>query len=378
MKKNLYYVMDKRGRKKYKVLEEDERNLREYYILKKHELKFSSRKISSKELLNFFIRLKLFVENKYSLYEILDIFKKEEKIYPQVLKIKKLIKEGKKLHIVFRESGLPLKEIDIAILRAGEESGNILVAFDGIERRLAAQIERKKKINKILTYPSIVITLVVSLLYFLGEFILPNFIKIFQENNISIPEVTKIIIYISDNILFIISVIIGVVFLSKKILNNQKREILEIVLKMKCIRSIINNYFICSFLRMITILIEAGLSFSQATLIIIESSNTNYYNKKLKELHRLLVQGREIYEGLDSMKIFDFSDLELIKSGEASGKLTEVFNLIYLKKNKEMEERAENFLKLLEPLTILIIGLMVGFIFIGIYLPILGLMDGIN
>ena len=384
MKNFIYYVVDRNGKKRVGFSDEYEKEdvlkrLKEnkFFVIKILKINIFKKEISKKYLLDFFIKLEFFVKNGYQFYKIIEFLEEDEKFYYYIQKIKLSIRNGEKLSEIFKNSGLPLKEMDLAILRASEETGNVYESFKGIDERLKEELDREKKIGKIMIYPKIVSSVILILLFFLGKFILPNFVEIIGMENTAL--VTKSIIFFSENILwvfFIFAFFYGIIkFLLKK---QEFRKILfRIFLKIDFIRKIIENNFILYFSQMINIFLESGITVSNGIEIIRNSISNEFFREKLDITKELLKNGEDIYTSIKEMKIFNKGELELIKTGEETGELSEMFRLIFIRRKETQEYKIDRYIKFLEPLTIIIIGLFVGVIFIGVYSPILNMMSSI-
>ena len=384
MKNFIYYVVDRNGKKRVGFSDEYEKEdvlkkLKEnkFFVIKILKINIFKKEISKKYLLDFFIKLEFFVKNGYQFYKIIEFLEEDEKFYYYIQKIKLSIRNGEKLSEIFKNSGLPLKEMDLAILRASEETGSVYESFKGIAERLKEKLDREKKIGKIMIYPKIVSGVILILLFFLGKFILPNFVEIIGMENTAL--VTKSIIFFSENILwvfFIFAFFYGIIkFLLKK---QEFRKILfRIFLKIDFIRKIIENNFILYFSQMINIFLESGITVSNGIEIIRNSISNEFFREKLDITKELLKNGEDIYTSIKEMKIFNKGELELIKTGEETGELSEMFRLIFIRRKETQEYKIDRYIKFLEPLTIIIIGLFVGVIFIGVYSPILNMMSSI-
>lgn len=384
MKNFIYYVVDRNGKKRVGFSDDYEKEdvlkkLKEnkFFVIKILKINIFKKEISKKYLLDFFIKLEFFVKNGYQFYKIIEFLEEDEKFYYYIQKIKLSIRKGEKLSEIFKNSGLPLKEMDLAILRASEETGSVYESFKGIAERLKEELDREKKIGKIMIYPKIVSSVILILLFFLGKFILPNFVEIIGMENTAL--VTKSIIFFSENILwvfFIFAFFYGIIkFLLKK---QEFRKILfRIFLKIDFIRKIIENNFILYFSQMINIFLESGITVSNGIEIIRNSISNEFFREKLVITKELLKNGEDIYISIKEMKIFNKGELELIKTGEETGELSEMFRLIFIRRKETQEYKIDKYIKFLEPLTIIIIGLFVGVIFIGVYSPILNMMSSI-
>lgn len=384
MKNFIYYAVDRDGKKRIGFSDEYRKedvlkNLKvnKFFVIKILKINIFNKRISKKYLLDFFIKLEFFVKNGYQFYRIIEFLEEDKNFFYYIQKIKLSIRNGEKLSEIFKNSGLPLKEMDLAILRASEETGNIYESFKGIGERLKEELDREKKIRKIMIYPKIVSSVILILLFFLGKFILPNFVEIIGMENTAL--VTKSIIFFSENILWVFFIFVFFCGMVKFLLNKQKfREMLfRIFLKINFIRKIIENNFVLYFSQLINIFLESGITVSNGIEIIRNSISNEFFREKLDITKDLLKNGKDIYTSIKEMKIFDKGELELIKTGEETGELSEMFRLIFIRRKEIQEYKIDRYIKFLEPLTIIIIGLFVGVIFIGVYSPILNMMSSI-
>lgn len=384
MKKFFYYAYDKNRSIKFGFSEKDEedevlKEIREkkLFVLNILNINFFNKKMNKKDLLDFFIKLCFFVKNKYQFYRIIEFIEEDKKYLLYSKRMKKSISNGEKLTEIFKNSGLPLKDMDFMILKVAEKTGNIYYSFKGIETRIKEELENEKQIRKILIYPKIVCSIIIVLLFFLGRFILPNFIEIIGMENITL--VTKIIIFFAENILVIFISFIVLVILFKILIKSRiiKKNFFIFILKIRFIRNLIEDNFISYFSKMINIFLEAGVTFSESIDIIIKSTSNEFFILKLENVKKMLIKGYEINKSIEIMEIFKKGEIELIKTGEEIGELSKMFDLISLRRKEKLMERTEKYIKLLEPLTIISIGIIVIFVFMGVYTPILNMMDNI-
>lgn len=384
MKRFIYYIFDKSGKKKIGFLNKENREeaeifLREnkFFIIKIFEINVYKKEISTELLLDFFIKLKFFVKNGYQFYRAIDFLEENTKFLDYTSRIKKSIRAGQKLTEIFRNSKLPLKEIDFALLKTGEESGDVYNIFSGIEERLREELERERRIKKIMLYPKIVICIIVILLFFLGKFILPNFVEIIGKENTALT--TKSIIFFSENIQWVFFIFIFFLINFRYLKKNKKANELffKYLMKIKLFRLMLENNFIIYFSKMLSIFLDAGITIGNGVEIIKNSITNIYFKDKLTKVKELLIKGEDIHKAIEEMQIFKSSEMEFIKTGEETGELSEIFNILSLRRKEITLEKTEKYLKLLEPITIVVIGIVVGIIFIGVYSPILNLMDSI-
>ena len=188
---------------------------------------------NKKEKILFFTKeLTIMLKSGITFMNSIEILLKEEKEknFKQILKkIYKNLAAGKNIFNSFKEFSNIFGNTYLYMLKVGELTGTLEQRLEDISNNIEFELETKKKIGGILIYPLIVLCLTFIIVSFLLIFILPNFISIFEENNIELPFVTKILIFISRTFHFILIFIIFIVFLlfslNKHINNNKFKKI---------------------------------------------------------------------------------------------------------------------------------------------------------
>ncbi|MGL6167958.1 MAG: type II secretion system F family protein, partial [Fusobacteriaceae bacterium] len=258
----------------------------------------------------------------------------------------------------------------------GEISGNLHSSLKELSLRLEKNEKMKKEIKKILIYPTLVFITTLFLILFLLIFILPKFVENFQQNLEKLPKLTRKMLLVSENIknyfLEIFFIIISLFFFIKKIkfFKNQKTNLSYILLKLPLIKEIYSNYHILKILRAIYILLKSGISILKTLDLIIKEESNTLLKNEIIEIKNSLKIGSSLEESLKNSLFFDALTLTLISIGEKSGNLLEMLqkNIDFLE--NKLNENLRYFMTLLEPILIIILGIMLGGVLIGIYLPI--------
>ncbi|MGO2118706.1 MAG: type II secretion system F family protein [Fusobacterium sp.] len=380
MNRYMSLILNKQGKKKIVFSNELSKNdlkkelkNKDQFLIKSILLKKNI--INEKEILFFFTKLRIFVESGYQFYDAIDSFSKDKRIKSYINRMKTSLKNGEKIEFIFKNSGLNLKKIDLIILKSGEESGNLIESLVIIENRLKNRINLKDKLKKIMIYPKILMGFILIIFIFFGKFILPNFVNMLKEMKIEISETTILIIWFSDNFY-----ILGLFFLIiKKIFKNLKKNSCfeNLSFNIKFINNLITIFYKDNFLEALLILLNSNIDLVYSIKILKDEETNKNFKEKLKNLLFDFESGKSIEESFNNTKIFNKSELGFIKLGEQSGDLINVLEIIQKNNKKQIENKTEIIMKLLEPFTIVIIGIVILFIFKGIYFPLLKIIDNI-
>ena len=188
---------------------------------------------NKKEKILFFTNeLAIMLKSGLTFTTAIEIILREEKDknFKEVLKkIHKNLIAGKSIFESFKNFDKIFGNTYLYMLKIGEVSGSIAERLEDISKSLEFDLANQKKLGGILVYPIVVISLTLIIVTFLLTFILPNFITIFEENQVELPLITRILLFISRNfhyiLLFIIALILIIFFTNMYINNNKFKRI---------------------------------------------------------------------------------------------------------------------------------------------------------
>ena len=340
---------------------------------------------NQKEKILFFTNeLALLIKSGLTFTKAIEIILKEEKNkkFKDILKkIHKNLTMGKNIYDSFKPFENTFGSTYLYILKIGELSGNIVESLEDISKSLDFDLSRQKKLAGILIYPIVVICLTFLIVSFLLIFILPNFITIFEENQIELPLVTRILLGLSRNfhyILIFIICILTIIFIFNMYINKNKYKrirrdkfLLNIFLFGELKKLLLASNLYHSF----SILLNAGIGMVES-LEIMYTNNNNYYLKdRLFEVKKAILAGNNITTSFKNLNLYNDRFSILITVGEESGYLSENFLQTSKILKEDFDYKLKKLLAILEPLVVLVLGLIVGFVVLAIYLPILSIGD---
>lgn len=392
MKKYKYVGYDRYGNIKYGTCSaSDEIKLKE--ILKKERIrikKFSEitirRKISKEEILNFTKEILIMLDSGISVIKILEI---QEQQYKAPLKdilgeLKRDILNGDTLGEAFKKYEEIFGSFYIGMIFLGESSGNLDKNLRKICEYLELEIRIIKKIKEVIFYPCILLTFSILILTFLMIYIFPNFIKLFEESKRELPLLTKILIGVSNNfhmiILFFICILIIIIFFIRYIKKDRilKEKYDGILLKVPIIKSFIIGNFIIRFSKNISIMLSSGIVIMDILKLLKNFFENIVIKRELEIIEELLFEGKQLSEGLKKNNLFPQKYIKLVIVGEKSGELSKVFEQIAKLEEERIERDIKKLLTLVEPILIIILGLILSIIIIAIYLPIFNMSNLID
>ncbi|GAB6071793.1 type II secretion system F family protein [Venenivibrio stagnispumantis] len=343
-------------------------------LRKKLDIKIFRKSASSEDIILILYQLGLLIEKNVHITSAIEIIAKEqenEELKNSLLKIKSLISEGKSIADAFNEVKI-FPEFIIEMIRAGEFSGALSKIFLSASSFLEKQNSFKSNIINALIYPSIVITVGFLALIIIMNIVVPTVVKIYTQFGKELPLSTKIVIIFSK--IFSITFKLIPIFLILGFLINKKYLKEDFWDKFKMKIPFFNKIFlysqISSWANTMAILLEGGVLLTKA----IEISSAGISNKILQKLIKETVydveKGRALSVSLKEKNIFPENVVQLIAIGEETGQIEDIFKMIAEIYKKQTEKLINRFITLLEPLTLIILSILIGFFIFATLFPI--------
>jgi len=272
----------------------------------------------------------------------------------------------------------------VNMIRAGEVGGLLEIVL----QRLATYMERrealKRRVRSALIYPIAVILIATGIVMFLLFKVVPVFADIFKEFGGELPAPTRFLIAAGDFVIYkwwlmISSVcwfIIGLKVAFKfKIV---KRIFDRVILKVPLVGDLVVKVAAARFSRTLGTLITSGVPILQALKITRETIGNEVIQNAIDMVYDSVKEGDTIAAPLDKSKVFPSMVVNMIDVGEETGSLDAMLNKVADIYDAEVEAAVEGMLSLLEPMIIVVLGGIIGFIVVSLYLPIFTLGDQIN
>lgn len=266
-------------------------------------------------------------------------------------------------------------ELYVNILRAGEATGNVDMVLKDLVKFLEWQEELSSQVKQASIYPSVVISLIIGVITIMMTFTLPKFFPILKSFNVELPLPTKIIMGVSNFFIkfwwAIFGLIVGFVILY--ILTNRtyegKRFWDKVKLGLPIFGSLNKKIALSRFSHYLSILYKAGIGIVQALYIVEKIVGNSIIADEIKKVREGIVRGESLSEGLKKSKYFPPLVNRMIEVGEDTGKLDESLNKVSEYYDREVPAAIRRFFAILEPAMIVLLGGMVLFMALSIFLP---------
>ncbi len=337
-------------------------------------------RLTNQEKILFAKRLSILVKAGVPILECLRILKKQstspsaKKIFEQVVED---VENGQFLSTSLGQFHKIFGDLAVHIIRVGEMSGTLQENLNYLADELEKKQALRRKVVSAMVYPAIIVlgTIVISVM--LTVFIFPKILPIFASFKFDLPITTKILIFVSGVfihygfllLLGLVGVVVVAVLLSKS--DNIKFAFEHFVFKVPIFGRLSQSYHMANFCRTLGLLLKSQIVIVQATTITADTMNTVVYRREIHSISESLKKGGRISTHLDSKpNLFPPMVSQMVSVGETTGNLSETLYFVSEMYESEVDMITKNLSTSIEPILMIFMGAIVGFIAVSIITPI--------
>ena len=310
--------------------------------------------------------------------KILSVLAAQSDYYP----LKKILDEvhedvtsGKSLTYAFSKHPQLFDEVTLALIEAGEESGTL----DKIFKKLSKDYTQRQKITSAikgaLMYPAVVMFVIGAVLAFITFVIMPKLKTVFEDFDLTLPLITRILIFVSDTFLKYMYLYVGVgaiiAFLLYRYAKSEdgKKTIDKLKMVVPIFGKLYKEYQVSVFSRVMYLMLSAGVPILKSLELAEKSMDNFWYKIEIEELYDHVAAGGKASEKLLKSQNFPKIVGYMFDVGERSGQLDNVLEKLAEYYETEVMSVVKNISSVIQPLLILILGIVVGVVVVAIYLP---------
>ena len=316
--------------------------------------------------------------------KILEEQQKPGRLKDELEAISEEVEQGSTFSEALSKYPKSFNKLYISMVKAGEAGG----VLDVILRRLAGFMEKSQKLRKkvkgALIYPAAVVTVAAAILVVIMLFVVPAFEKMFADIGQSLPAPTQLLLSTRQAIQkywFLLPGIPIVLMFSMKMIARTERggkALDAFKLKMPVFGNIIKKSSVARFCRTLGTLIASGVPILEALRIVRDAVGNIIISNAIEDVHGSIREGDTIADPLRASGIFDELLVNMIDVGEETGELDKMLMKIADNYEADVDVAVEGMSSLLEPVLIVGMGLVVGFIVVSLFLPLVSIIKNIQ
>jgi type IV pilus assembly protein PilC len=307
---------------------------------------------------------------------------KNKKLAGHVRSIHEAVRTGTPLSEAFRNEGV-FPPIYTTSLMAGEKSGSLPEVLDRYVQYQKITLAVRKKVLISLIYPSLLVVLVFALILFLVTYVVPEFAKLYDTMDADLPRPTQILVAfgvtLSENLLTVGLAAGAIVALVGWWMRTESARALLDRMKLRApiLGPIWSKYQVSQLCRLLSTLLQGGIPLMTALETTASSMGSKLMRDAVGQGRMKVKEGRALSRSLAETAVFPPLAIEMIYVGESTGALPAMLNSVAEFFDEDVSNALTAALSLIEPAIMIVMGVVVAFVLISLYLPIFSLAGNI-
>jgi type IV pilus assembly protein PilC len=355
---------------------------------KKKKMPFAIGGVSRKALVQFTRQLSTLQDAGLPILRSLQILESQQK--PGLFKaiiggVAEEVEGGGTLSDAMAKFPKAFDKLYVNMINAGEAGG----VLDIILARLADFMEKaaklKKKVIGAMIYPTVVILIAVGIVSMIMIFVIPKFEGIFLDFGVKLPAITQILLDVARwfanwGWLYVVAspVIFIMVWRLIRVSEGGKYATDVIKLKVPILGNILGKTAIARFTRTLGTLISAGVPILDALNITRETCGNEVFNRALLKVHDAIREGESMADPLRATKVVDAIVVNMVDVGEETGDLDKMLMKVADNYDSDVDVLVGSLISILEPVMVVVLGVIVGFIVIALFMPMITLISNMS
>ena len=357
-------------------------------VTPKRKMPFALRGVPQKQLVTFTRQLSTLQDAGLPILRSLQILEQQQR--PGLLKaviggVADEVESGSSLSESMANYPRAFDKLYVNMINAGEAGG----VLDIILSRLADFMEKaqrlKKKVIGAMIYPAVVISIATLIVMGIMYFVIPQFETIFADFNVKLPAITMVLLETSRFIAndygwaYILFSPVVIMLLWKLIrFSNGGRYATDLIkLKIPILGAIVRKSTVARFTRTLGTLIAAGVPILDAINITKETCGNVVFERALLKVHDAIREGESMADPLRATRIVDSIVVNMVDVGEETGDLDKMLMKIADNYDNDVDVLVGSLVSILEPVMVVILGGIVGFIVVALFMPMIALIQSL-
>jgi type IV pilus assembly protein PilC len=337
-----------------------------------------SRKVPAKRVAIFTRQFSVMLDAGLPLVQCLEILgeQEENRTFATIIRqVRSDVESGSSLAEAMRKHPRAFDNLYVNMIAAGEAGG----ILDIILRRLASYIEKavrlRSQVKSALIYPVTVICIAFGVVWVILRYVIPVFASLFSGVGGEMPFLTRVVITTSNFVgrysIFVILALIGLaVFLNRWYKTDRGRRAVDgFMLKIPIIGMLLRKVAVARFCRTLSTLTASGVPILDGLEITAKTAGNAIIEDAIMAVRKSVEEGKTISDPLGETKVFPPMVVQMINVGEQTGALDQMLTKIAEFYEEEVDAAVAGLMKLIEPLLIVFLGVIIGFIVVSMYLP---------
>jgi type IV pilus assembly protein PilC len=344
------------------------------------------KKFSDKKKEVFYRELGMLLKSGVDFKKALEILSRQTKNNFEkdiILGIKDKVIEGKSIYESMMNSG-HFSPYEYYSVQIGEETRKLEEVLSELQKFFTRKIQMKRQIISVLTYPCIVLIVTFLVLYFMLAKVVPMFSSVFRQFGSELPKSTQYIIKISNHagaLFTVTAVVVASLILAHYLLRKKdsyRGFMAGLVLKIPYFGNLVRKIYISRFCQSMNLLITSRTTLISSLSLTAKMIGFYPIENSIEAIKEDITRGASLSEGLRKHNVYEDKMVSMVEVAEQVNQLDTMFERLSDQYNEEISHQTKMIGVILEPMIIIIIGLVVGIIMISMYAPMFDMSKIIN
>lgn len=345
------------------------------------------KKIGMRDLTIFTRQFATMVNAGLSMVKTLTILEHQTenpKLRAVVNEVRRDVEQGTTLSDAFNKHPTAFSSLVVNMVKAGEVGG----VLDDVLRRIASYFEKdlalRQKVKSAITYPVAIFIFAMGVIFFLVFFILPQFITFFEGLDLTLPLPTRFLIVFTRVAtkmwwVFLLAMV-GGLYAARTYVKTEKGRFQydQLKLRIPVFGALVRKVIISRFSRTLGTLITSGVPIMQALEVVSHAVENRVVSKAIDDVRNSIREGESIALPMQASGLFPMMVVQMTSVGEETGTLDSMLQKVADFYDAEVETTLAQLTSILEPMLIIFLGFVVGFIVLSFYMPLYQLITGIK
>jgi type IV pilus assembly protein PilC len=351
------------------------------------DFELSKEKVKKKELMQFTRQLAVFVKAGIPITDALVTIGDETEDVALRRALSNLIddlRNGGLFSVAAGNHPEVFPDYYVGILQAAELTGQLDTSLEALAGYLEREIDTRSKVVSALSYPMVVMVMAFGTVMLLAGYVLPQFKPLFEELGAELPLPTRMMLFFSrffTDLWFVTAAFFFVVGGSLMFLfKHPKGRIWKdhIVLKLPIVSGIVDYAILERFCRILAAMVRAGVPLPDGLKTTTDATSNIVYRERLVVAREQMLEGRGFSGPLIETELFPGAAKQMFKVGEETGTLDAQLESASIYFDRELEARIKKFVTLFEPIMIIFVGVIVGFVAIALVSAMYGVLGSLK
>lgn len=341
--------------------------------------------LSSNEKLMFVSNMATMITAGIPILEALDSLLEEAKGNTKALLevIREDLAQGNHLYVSFMRFPRVFDKVTVNVVRASEEAGTLAMTLKDIKEQIMKDMEFNDRIKSALMYPALISIVFLGVLLVILLFVVPKIATVFLRLNVTLPLATRVLIAASQFILtntVPVCIVLGTVVTGLVVIAKTKTQwVLRVAYSLPIISGFVKEIDLTRFARSMSLLLTSGITITYALELARDVVARSDVARAIDYAREMVLAGKDLTDAFKERKvIFSIIIIKILEAGEKTGTLEKSMQDISEYLDYQVSKKLKTLTTLLEPIMLVLVGLLVGGMMLAIIAPIYGLIGQVS